>query len=189
LFYQKGFCFSSSPYSARIFSSGFTIVELLIALILLAIALVLAAPSLQRLVANNQIVSTNNSIVTGLNMARSTAITTGDDITICPSSNGTTCAAGSWDSGWIIFNDADNDAVVDAGEILRVVSLEGDISNSGFGGEIVFRSDGTTDMGSNATITNCYGPGGSSGTCMNVDINQFGLIESSKYQTSPAGGS
>lgn len=183
--FLNGFC-SVSGRSRR-FSGGFTLIEFLVAMLLISIALGLAVPSLQRFTANNQVVSANNTIVTGLNMARSAAITTGNDITICPTVNGTSCAEDKWDSGWIIYNDLDSDDAPDAAEIVRVVTVESAVSNSGFGDSIVFQSDGTTELGSNATITNCYEFDEYSGTCMNVTISQFGLIESAKHDESESG--
>ena len=181
---QKGFC-RSFPSRIPANNAGFTVLELLFALVLLAIAIGLAAPSLQQLSANNQLVSANNTIVTGLNLARSTAITSGDDVTICPSSDGASCADDNWENGWIIFQDADGDGSIDDGEIVRTVSIESEVNNSGFGDEIIFQSDGTTSMGANATITNCYEHGGYSETCMNVVVNQFGAIESAKKMPAP----
>jgi len=159
-------------------SRGFTIVEFVISLVLVAITLSLAIPALQQFAANNQVIAANNTIVTGLNMARSAAITTGEDITICPSQNGSECAEDAWDNGWIVFNDENGNGDADEAEIIRVVTIESDLSASGFGESIVFESDGTTDMDANATITNCHSARSSS--CMQVMVNQFGVIESHK---------
>lgn len=178
---QKGFCAHAGR--SRLSSRGFTILELIVALALLAVAVGLAVPSLRQFSANNQLISANNTIVTGLNLARSTAITTGEDITICPSVDGATCAEDSWDDGWIVFNDANGDGNPASAEILRVVTIEGDVNNSGFGENIVFQADGTTDMGSNATITNCREQGTVGDNCAVVTINQFGMIESDKHST------
>ncbi|MEE4216312.1 MAG: GspH/FimT family pseudopilin [Xanthomonadales bacterium] len=161
-------------------SSGYTLIEFIFTIVLLGVALALAVPAMQRTVTNNQVVAANNTIVSGLNLARSTAITTGDDITICPSSNGTACSENNWDDGWIVFNDSDADGEADADEIIRVVSIESDVVNSGFGDGIVFQADGTTDMGSNATIVNCRDQGDGGEVCSSVVVNQFGLIESEK---------
>ena len=48
----------------------------------------------------------------------------GQTVTTCVSSNGTTCATNnSWQNGWIVFTDVNNDATVDPGDtILRVQS-------------------------------------------------------------------
>lgn len=167
-------------------SKGFTVIEFLVALTLVGISISMALPMLRQFSINNQLVSANNTIVTGLNLARSTAISTGDDITICPSADGASCAQDSWDKGWIVFNDADNDGAVDADEILRVITIESEVDNSGFGDQIVFQADGTTSMGSNATITNCSAHGEVAETCADVTVNQFGLIDSEKRQAESA---
>ena len=164
-------------------SKGFTFLEFLVALAMLAATTWLAVPSLQQSLASNQLISANHSIVTGLNLARSTAITTGDDITICPSRDGATCAEDNWDNGWIVFNDANADGNAVADEIIRVVAIEGEVANSGFGENIVFQADGTTSLDASATINNCREQGASGENCANVEVNQFGLVESEKYQT------
>ncbi len=183
---QKGFCAHAGRL--RLSSRGFTILEFVVALALLAVAVGLAVPSLRQFSANNQLVSANNAIVTGLNLARSTAITTGDDITICPSSDGATCADDSWDDGYIVFNDTNGDGSVATAEIIRIITIESDVNNSGFGENIVFQADGTTGLGANATITNCREQGTVGENCANVTINQFGMIESAKHRTTKDGG-
>jgi type IV fimbrial biogenesis protein FimT len=185
---QKGFC--AHVGRPRLSSRGFTILEFIVALALLVVAVGLAVPGLREFTANNQFfsennqhVSANNAIVTGLNLARSTAITTGDDITICPSADGATCADDSWDDGYIVFNDANGDGNVANAEIIRVIMIESDVNNSGFGENIVFQADGTTELGAKATITSCREQGTVGENCANVTINQFGMIESAKHST------
>jgi type IV fimbrial biogenesis protein FimT len=183
---QKGFC--AHVGRPRLLSQGFTILEFIVALALLATAVGLAVPSLREFTATNQLFSANNAIVTGLNLARSTAITTGDDITICPSADGATCADNSWDDGYIVFNDANGDGNAANAEIIRVIMIESDVNNSGFGENIVFQADGTTELGAKATITSCREQGTVGENCANVTINQFGMIESAKHSTRKDGG-
>lgn len=166
---------------ARSLHFGFTIVEFAVTLVLLAIGIALAIPSLQDLTANNQLTAANNSLVTGMNLARSTAITSGEDISICPSANAVACSDDSWESGWIVFNDVDGDAQADTDEVIRVVTLQGNLETSGFGESIEFRSDGTTSMGSDATITNCYADSSITSKCLNVVVSAFGMIQSGEY--------
>ncbi len=175
---QKGFCFKHRLVQSHLSANGFTIVEFVIALLIGAITLTLALPSLLALSASNQVIAANNSIISGLNMARNQAIMSGDDITICPSNDGASCLDRSWDKGWIVFNDKDSDSVADAAEILRVIDIDGKIASSGYGQQIVFRSNGTTTMGSSAIITNCYSNSGISAKCLDINVNRFGMIES-----------
>ena len=176
---------SKTPVCSRHFraSAGFTVIEVLVTLVLLAIVTGLALPSLQQYSANNQVVAASNSIVSGLNFARFNAITSGDDVTICPSANGTTCSAGNWDSNWIVFSDNDADAVPDPAEVLRVAALDSSVAVSGFSQAIVFRSDGITSLGSNATISSCYPVAEVSNKCIDVVVSSFGAIESSSRES------
>lgn len=96
---------------------GMTILELLITLAILGIVTYLAVPSfvdtLGRMASN----SAARSLAATLQLARSEAVKAGSDVSICPSSNGTDCTAGAWNSGWIVFIDANGDADGAAGSV------------------------------------------------------------------------
>jgi len=177
------------PPAARAFKAGFTVIEFAITLLLVATGLALAIPSLQNLVANNQVTAATNTIVSGLNLARSNAITSGENITICPVGTDGSCSASSWENGWIVFNDADDDSIADSAEIVRVVNLDGDLDASGFDDMIVFRADGTTSLGGEVTITNCYQDSSVSNRCSDVTVSSFGLIQSDGHAGHSSGGS
>jgi len=91
---------------------GFTLIELLVTLAILAIIAVIAAPSLQNFVLNNRIRSQAAALTTSLIFARSEAITRSARVVACP---GTTsgCSGTQWESGWIVFVDTNNNAVLD----------------------------------------------------------------------------
>lgn len=98
-------------------SRGFTLVELLVSLTVLAILVGLAAPSFQNTIENNRISSINDKLATSLQYARSEAISRGQPVTVCVSSDQATCT-GAWDDGWIVFIDEDGDRTVDGGDTL-----------------------------------------------------------------------
>jgi len=181
----NGFC---SPV-ARAFEAGFTVIEFAITLVLVAIGLALAIPSMQNLIANNQVTAAANTIVAGLNLARSNAIISGENFTICPVGSDGSCSASNWEKGWIVFNDADGDSAADPGEIVRIVNVDGNLAASGFDDMIVFRSDGTTSLGSDVTITNCYHDSNVSNQCSDITVSAFGLIHSGAHTGLSAGGS
>lgn len=165
--------------------AGFTIFEILITLLLAALTLGIALPSLQTFSANNQIVSASNSIISGLNFARFTAITTGDDITICPSEDGVSCLAESWHRSWIVFNDQNDDSIPDSDEILKTTALDSSVTANGFGQPIVFRANGTTALASDAVITSCYQHSGVTNKCMAITVSAFGSIASTEQEAPP----
>lgn len=96
---------------------GFTLLELMITVAIAAILLGIGIPSFIGLVNNNRLTSTTNDFITAINTTRVEAIRQGQRVTLCPSTNNTSCG-GTWESGWIIFNDINHNAVVDNGETI-----------------------------------------------------------------------
>lgn len=86
-------------------SQGFTIIELIITLALAAVVLGLAVPSAKHMFLTSSILSINNDVVAALQFARSEAIKRNVPVTVCSSTNGSTCngADNNWDDGWIVF--------------------------------------------------------------------------------------
>src|SRR5450432_2934716 len=108
--------------SALAKSSGFTMIELMMTIAIGAIVLVLAVPSFRYVTNSNRIAAEINGLLGDLQFARSEAIKEGRTVTVCVSTNGTSCTGTpNWEGGWIVFSDPANVGVVDAGEnILRV---------------------------------------------------------------------
>ena len=91
-------------------SSGITLVELLIGVVLLAVLLGLAAPSFQSQLAASQLTSATQALLGSLLQARAQAIRLGQRVTVCRSINQQQCDTGlssGWETGWLTFIDAD----------------------------------------------------------------------------------
>ncbi len=105
---------------------GFTLTELMVALVILGILLAIAAPSYRNFVVDARMSGEANEFLTTLNFARSEAVKRNRTVSMCRSANGTGCAnAGGWTQGWIVFVDLDTAGTIgafDAGTdtILRV---------------------------------------------------------------------
>ncbi len=108
--------------------AGFTLVEVMITMALVSIVLSLGVPQLHGLIQESRVVSGVNDWVRDANVARSEAVKRGGRVTLCTSSDGTTCGTtGDWASGWIAFVDTNGDGGLDAGErVLRVHGAAGD---------------------------------------------------------------
>ena len=100
---------------------GVTAIELLVVLAVVAILAVVAVPSFVDLTQRNRVAGEVNGFVGDLQFARSEAIKEGQTVTMCASSNGSSCASGgNWKTGWIVFADPNNNQTHDSSEtILR----------------------------------------------------------------------
>ena len=106
---------------------GLTLIELLVTMAVVGIVLVAGVPALNQMTDNNRLVTQINSIAGSLAVARSEAIKTGSVVTVCISSNGSSCAGvdnTDWEDGWIVFTDQDRDNVVDGGTD-NIIKIEG----------------------------------------------------------------
>ena len=143
--------------------TGFTLVELMITLLIAAIVLGLAAPGVSDLMERNRLQTSADSLYTGLMLARSEALKRNRPVTLCKSSNGTACTAGSsWHQGWLVYSDDDNDDAVDPNEILRVESAlkAGDtlqIAGSDFSDDISYNTDGSASGTGTFVLCNADG--------------------------------
>jgi type IV fimbrial biogenesis protein FimT len=97
---------------------GFTLIEMLMTIAVAAILMGIAIPSFRYITNANRIASEINGLLGDLQLARAQAIKEGRTVTVCQSSNSTTCTndSNNWQSGWIVFSDPTNVGVYDVGE-------------------------------------------------------------------------
>ena len=99
--------------------SGMTLLELMAVLAIAAILLTMALPGFAFLAHSSRLSSATNEMVSLLHLARSEAIKRNVRAVMCPSATGGSCAeSGGWHQGWILFHDANNNAALDAGEVV-----------------------------------------------------------------------
>jgi len=103
--------------------AGLTMTELLITMLIAGILMGIGLPSYRYITYSNRVSTEVNSLLGDLQYARSEAVREGWMITVCPSSNGTSCTPSgtSWQNGWILFQDVNtNQSVAANSNILRV---------------------------------------------------------------------
>lgn len=97
------YCYPPQP---RSLCRGFTLVELMIVIAILSILITVGIPSFSNFLSDNRMSSFTNDLVADLNLARSEAIKRNLPVSICASSDQTSCSnATEWATGWIIFTD------------------------------------------------------------------------------------
>lgn len=86
-------------------SRGFTLVELMVTVTILVILLSIAVPSFEAVRFSNRLNSYATALLAGSQLARSEAIKRNAPVTLCASSNGSSCSSSNqWESGWIVLS-------------------------------------------------------------------------------------
>lgn len=96
--------------------SGFSLIELIAAMVVLAILAAIGYPAMQRFIAEERARSHVNDFVADFNISRSEAITRKETIIICPFNlvaGVPTCGA-DWMGGWLIFADSNGNNALDS---------------------------------------------------------------------------
>jgi len=86
--------------------SAFSLIELMTAITVLAVLLAMTVPRFREFTRNNRVTAAHNDLVTAFTLARSEALKRATPVSVCASSNGTSCTGGNdWALGWIVFTD------------------------------------------------------------------------------------
>lgn len=122
--------------------SGFTLIEILIAVAVLGILMAIAIPNFIEMINRTRVGMQAEELMTDLGLARSEAATRSLRATVCVSTDGASCvsSATAWQAGRLVFVDSNADGAVSVGEtILKYEqALRGDttIAATGFSSAI-----------------------------------------------------
>lgn len=97
---------------------GFTLVELLIAIVVVTILLASGVPAFKDFIKNNRVTSQTNGHVSVIQLARSEALKRGTNMVVCASDDQATpkCTGkDTWADGWILFSDLNLNNAPDVG--------------------------------------------------------------------------
>ncbi len=99
-------------------ASGWTLVELLIALTIASLLVGLAGPHYRAWIADYQLMNHARHLAGTMDTARAEAIKRGSRVGLCKSPDRRLCASGGgWEQGFIMYADLDHDGQVDTGEV------------------------------------------------------------------------
>jgi type IV fimbrial biogenesis protein FimT len=104
--------------------SGMTMTELVVVMAIVGILVSIGAPSYKYVTNSNRMSAEVNTLLGDMQFARSEALREGRTVIICISANTTSCSSSTsytWQSGWAVFSDVNNDGVLGANDpVLRV---------------------------------------------------------------------
>lgn len=115
-------------------SHGFTLLEMLIVVVTIVVLTRLSTPELQHIVRKQEGKNALRTVAELLVLARSTAVTRNQIVTLCHSLDGRTCS-GNWTSGSIVFTDRNGDREVNQDDQVLRIQL-----NESMRGSIVWRA-------------------------------------------------
>ena len=136
-------------------SRGITLIELMVTIAIAAGLIASAVPNFEETIRNNRMVTQINELHASLNFARSEAIKRNSNITICRSSNGSSCTD-DWKNGWIVFVDSNFNGSVDGEDVLRVHGAIFETNTLTFSQtRVIYRRNGLPRENSDGTFTLC----------------------------------
>jgi len=173
---------ADSSGSTRAKNSGFSLIEVMIAVAAVTILFVLAGPSISRMLIERQVKETSVDISRSLTVAQLEAVSSHKTVRLCPSSDGQSCRNdGDWNSGWIVFADGNSDGEPDRTEILETFdSPNGQVeirANGAFASEAAFTLNGIVADNDVTTgsFTICPSKAGAESTIVMLD--QSGALQ------------
>lgn len=175
--------------------SGFSLIELMMVIAIVAILAKLAGPSFRNMMLNNRLAAATNDLLVDLAAARSESARQGKRVTLCISTNGTSCTTGAaWQSGRIIFVDESTSGTtgtVDSNETVLRVTQPGTrssvtITASGFTNSsgsattnyIQYRPSGALNSTATGTFTLCDERTGNFGRTVTVTATGRAVLTS-----------
>ncbi len=138
------------------FSSGFTLIELMMTIAILAIILAIGIPSFQNLFENSRFNRANDEFISAVNLARSEAITrelpSGGQVLLCERNTAGTACSGdaAWSDGLMVLEADAAGAVV---QVIRVWEPIATAQVAAVAGSVAFMPDGRVNQAGGFTIT------------------------------------
>lgn len=119
-----GACPTSATYRARAAARGYTLIELVVALLIASSLLALGGATIQSWLPRYYQRNQAAALAQAMHLARGEAIKRGHRVNLCPTVDRATCdPAGRWERGWLVFADVNLDGNRDPDE--DIVRVEG----------------------------------------------------------------
>jgi type IV fimbrial biogenesis protein FimT len=173
--------------NTRLFSTGFTMTEMVVVMLIVGILTAIAVPSFKYVTNSNRLSGQLNGLLGDMQYARSESVKEGLPITVCASVSLTQCSASNdWSTGWIIFADTNGNQTVDGiDNILRAQSaLTGGSTMTADNTfkAITFNREGFAKTNVATTVTMAlHAPVPSPASTRCLLVTPFGMLSTVKY--------
>lgn len=130
-------------------------IELMVTIAIIAILAALAAPSFNSAILSNKLTAFANNFIASAHLARSEAIKRNAVVRICRSADGASCAtSGTWQQGWIVFHDVNNNSVVNTDDTVIQVqqAISSDYRFTGDSYDLAFQPIGAGSTSTTLTL-------------------------------------
>lgn len=165
---------------------GFTLIEMMVLVAIVAILAVIAVPNFSATIKGNRDTAQLNTLVTGLALARSEAVKSGSNVTICSSSDGSTCSGSDWTNGWVVRYVTPPPGMSTLIRAFPALSSDSSLDNSANVASITFTATGMTNPQVQTTFTLCDGRGAHYARALDVMIS--GVTQASNTPGEDVGG-
>ena len=167
--------------------AGVTLIELLVVITIVVILMSIGVPSFRYVTTSNRVSAEINSLLGDLQYARSEAARQGQYVTVCvaqstnpASPSCATSGTDTWQKGWIVFGDFNNDGTVDSGDpVLRIqnafTASDTLVSNHSTSA-VTFNRDGFAHLGNATTRITLQDSTANSTYDRCLDITQAGMM-------------
>ena len=162
---------------------------------IVAILMAVSVPSYRYITNANRIAAEINGLLGDMQFARAEALTEGQTVTVCVSSNSTSCdgaGVSTWQNGWIVFSDVNNNHVVNTGSGDIIYRVQAPFANSGSTdtfvanpatGYVSFNREGftTSNVANNGLLIALHAISANSASTRCLNVTYVGLMTVQTY--------